>query len=142
MTTKRESILAAIVTALTGTIGVGTRIYRSRVEPLTRGESPAIIVEPVQDQPNQTVIGYLQWMLTVRIGVYVRGSSPDNLADATIQSLHSKLLADLTLGGICQDIQPVNVTFLFEEGDQPAGFIACDYNITYRTQLTDLTVSV
>jgi len=28
MTTKRESILAALRTSLTGTVGVGTRIYQ------------------------------------------------------------------------------------------------------------------
>ena len=42
---RREAILAAIRTALTGTVGVSTRIYRSRVEPMARAESPAIIVE-------------------------------------------------------------------------------------------------
>jgi hypothetical protein len=40
MTTKRELILTAVRTALTGTTGVGTRIYRSRVEPVTRQEKP------------------------------------------------------------------------------------------------------
>ena len=54
MTTKRENILAAVKTALTGTAGVGTRIYRSRVEPMSRNESPAIIIEPVSDTPNKT----------------------------------------------------------------------------------------
>ena len=49
MTTKRESILAGIRTALTNTTGVSTRIYRSRVEPLARGELPAIVVEPIND---------------------------------------------------------------------------------------------
>ena len=34
MTTKRENILATIKTTLANTTGVGTRIYRSRVEPL------------------------------------------------------------------------------------------------------------
>jgi len=47
---KREQILARIVTTLAGTSGVGSRIYRSRVEPLARGESPAIIVEPISDE--------------------------------------------------------------------------------------------
>jgi hypothetical protein len=47
---RREAILAAIRTALTNTVGVGTRIYRSRVEPMARAESPAIIVEPVQGE--------------------------------------------------------------------------------------------
>ena len=49
MTTRRESILARIRTNLTDTTGVGTRIYRSRVEPLARGELPAIVVEPISD---------------------------------------------------------------------------------------------
>ena len=52
MATKRERILAAVKTALTGTAGVGTRIYRSRVDPWSRGESPALIIEPVSDTPE------------------------------------------------------------------------------------------
>lgn len=50
---KREQILAAIRSKLTNTTGVGTRIYRSRVEPLARQESPAIIVEPLKDRCEQ-----------------------------------------------------------------------------------------
>ena len=41
--TKRETILSAIASALAGTAGVGTRIYRSKVVPLSRGESPSIV---------------------------------------------------------------------------------------------------
>ncbi len=39
MATKRERILAAIKTNLANTVGVGTRIYRSRAEALTRSET-------------------------------------------------------------------------------------------------------
>ena len=49
MTTKRESILAKLVTQLAGTVGVGTRIYRSRVTPVSRSEGNVLIVEPVSD---------------------------------------------------------------------------------------------
>ena len=38
MSTIREQILARIATNLTGTVGVSTRIYRSRVEALARSE--------------------------------------------------------------------------------------------------------
>ena len=69
MATKRETILAAIRTALTGTTGVGTRTYRSRVEPLARGELPAIVVEPTADNAEQnTSLPTLDWNLTVRPG--------------------------------------------------------------------------
>jgi hypothetical protein len=133
MTTRRETILAAITSTLAGTTGVSTRIYRSRVEPLTRGESPALVIEPISDSAEQlTSLPRLDWSLTVRIAVIVRGNIPDQVADATIESLHSKLMADLTLGGYAIDIQPQGVNFEMVEADQPAGVISCDYLVRYR----------
>jgi len=140
MTTKRENILAAIKTALTGTTGVGTRIYRSRVEPMSRNESPAIIIEPVSDTPVQnTSLPTLDWTLRVRIVVIERGTVPDQAADDTIQSLHSKMMADLTLGGYAIDVEPAQTSFQLLEADQPAGIIFCEFEIRYRTQVADLS---
>jgi hypothetical protein len=142
MTTKRESILAAIKTTLAGTTGVGTRIWRSRVQALARQESPAIVVEPISDNAEQnTSLPTLDWSLTVRVAVIVRGDVPDQQADATVESLHSKMMADLTLGGYAIDVQPQGVSFDLVEADQPAGVIACDFLVRYRTSLTDLTSS-
>lgn len=142
MTTRRETILAAVRTALTGTTGVSTRIYRSRVEPLARGESPAIVIEPVNDQAEQnTSLPTLDWSLTVRVSVIVRGAIPDQLADPIIESLHSQLMADLTLGGVAMDIRPQAVNFELVEADQPAGVIGCDYLIRYRTANANLATA-
>ena len=142
MTTKRESILAQIASTLSGTTNVGSRIYRSRVEPLTRGESPALVIEPISDNAEQnTSLPTLDWSLTVRVAVIVRGDVPDQQADATVESLHSKMMADLTLGGYAIDVQPQGVSFDLVEADQPAGVIACDFLVRYRTSLTDLTSS-
>ncbi len=142
MTTRRETILAAVASALTGTTGVSTRIYRSRVEPMSRSESPAIVIEPVSDTAEQnTSLPTLDWSLTVRISVIVRGAIPDQLADPTVESLHSKLMADLTLGGYAIDVQPQGVTFEMVEADQPAGVISCDYLIRYRTSVTNLATT-
>tara|TARA_R100000995_G_scaffold64801_1_gene33899 strand:- start:233 stop:658 length:426 start_codon:yes stop_codon:yes gene_type:complete len=140
MTTKRESILAAVKTALTGTAGVGTRIYRSRVDPLSRGESPAIIVEPISDTPEQnTSLPTLDWTLRIRVVVIERSNVPDQAADDTIEDMHSKLMSDLTLGGRAIDIQPAQTTFQLLEADQPAGVIFCEYEIRYRSQVADLS---
>ena len=139
MTTRRETILAAMRTALTGTVEVGTRIYRSRVEPLARNESPAIVIEPISDTAEQTTsLPKLDWSLTVRVAVIVRGTVPDQLADPIVEDLHAKLMADLTLGGVAIDVQPVSVNFEMVEADQPAGVISCDYLVRYRTSTTDL----
>ena len=140
MTTKRENILAAIKTALADTTGVGTRIYRSRVEPLSRGESPAIVIEPISDTPEQnTSMPTLDWTLRVRIVVIERATIPDQAADDTIESLHSKIMSDLTLGGRAIDVQPAQTSFQLLEADQPAGVIFCEYEIRYRSQVADLT---
>ena len=142
MTTKRETILAAIRTALIGTTGVSTRIYRSRVEPLARQESPAIVVEPVSDTAEQnTALPTLDWSLTVRVAVIVRGDIPDQLADPIVEDAHGKIMADLTLGGYAIDVQPQSVSFDLMEADQPAGVIMMDYLVRYRTSVTDLSIS-
>tara|TARA_R100000479_G_scaffold153302_1_gene89215 strand:+ start:537 stop:962 length:426 start_codon:yes stop_codon:yes gene_type:complete len=138
--TKRERILAAVKTALTGTAGVGTRIYRSRVDPLSRGESPALIIEPVSDTPEQnTSLPTLDWTLRIRVVVIERSNVPDQAADDTIEDMHSKLMADLTLGGLAIDIQPAQTSFELLEADQPAGVIFCEYEVRYRSQVADLT---
>jgi hypothetical protein len=139
MTTRRESILATIASSLAGTTGVSTRIYRSRVEPITRGESPAIVVEPISDQANTDVsFCKTDWTLTVRIAVIVRGIIPDQQADATIESLHAKVMADQTIGGYAMSIEPRGVQFDMVEADQPAGVISCDYAVRYRTAVANL----
>ncbi len=141
MTTKRESILTAIAAALVGTTGVSTRIYRSRVEPITRGESPAIVIEPISDSAQQnTALPTLDWSLVVRVAVIVRGNIPDQLADPTVESLHAKMMADLTLGGYAIDVQPQSVSFELVEADQPAGVIACDFLVRYRTNVANLSI--
>jgi hypothetical protein len=137
--TKREQILAAIRTALNGTAGVSNRIYRSRVEPLARQESPAIIVEPIKDRCEQnTSLPKLDWSLLVRVAVVIRANVPDQAADPVVESLHSKLMADLTLGGLAIDIQPFQVEFQTVEADVPAGVVMCDYLVKYRTSVVNL----
>lgn len=139
MSSKREDILAAVRTALTGTSGVGTRIYRSRQEAFARDESPAIVIEPINDQAIiETSLPTLTWTLTVRVAVIVRGTTPDQIADPIIVSAHSKLMADLTLGGYAMDIAPQGVNFDMADADQTAGVIMCDYLIRYRTTLNSL----
>lgn len=139
MTTKREEVLTAIVAALAGTTGVGSRIYRSRVGPIAREESPAIVVEPVSDTAEQnTALPTLDWSLTVRVAIIVRGDIPDQVADPIVEDAHAKIMADLSLGGYAIDVQPISVTFDLQDADQPAGVIVMDYLVRYRTNVANL----
>jgi hypothetical protein len=140
VTTKRESILADIASSLAGTVQVGSRIYRSRVEPLARGESPAIVIEPTSDSAEYSLrLDRLDWSLTVRVAIIVRSSVPDQAADPIVESVHSKMMNDLTAGGYALDVEPRSVGFEMVEADQPAGVISMEYLIRYRTTLTDLS---
>jgi hypothetical protein len=139
MTTKREQILSAIATALATTAGVNGRVYRSRVTAMQRAESPAIVIEPISDTPTQnTSLPTLDWRMRVRVTVIVRGDVPDQLADPIIESMHAKMVADLTLGGYAIDVQPDEVTFNMFDSDQPAGVIFNDYIVQYRTSVASL----
>jgi hypothetical protein len=139
MTTKREQVLSAIATALATTAGVNGRVYRSRVTAMQRAESPAIVIEPISDTPTQnTSLPTLDWRMRVRVTVIVRGDTPDQLADPIIESMHAKMVADLTLGGYAIDVQPDEVTFNMFDSDQPAGVIFNDYIIQYRTSVASL----
>lgn len=141
MATKRESIMQALFTALSGTTGVGTRIYRSRVEPVARAESPALVLEPVNDVVEQnTCLPTLDHTLTVRVVVIVRANVPDQTADPIIESLHAKIVADLSLGGLAIDVQPGPTEFTLEQADTPVGVIYCTYRVLYRTSVGDLSV--
>lgn len=140
MTSKRESILADIASSLAGTAQVGTRIYRSRVVPLSRGESPAIVVEPVSDDPEFSLrLDRLDWTLQVRISVIVRNAVPDQAADPIIEDIHSKVMADETAGGYSIDIEPGPVGFEIVQADQPAGVISMLYRVRYRTLVSDVS---
>ena len=67
------------------------------------------------------------------------GDVPDEQADATVVSMHSKIMDDLTLGGEAIDVQPSTVSFEAIDGDSPIGVTTCEYIVLYRTEVGDLT---
>lgn len=133
MTSRRESIMAYITSTLAGTVGVSTRIYRSRTEAFARSESGSLVIEPGTDRAQVIANCKLEWSLDVNIAVYFRGAIPDQLADATIVSIHSKLMTDRTLGGRAIDVVPVLVDPQVQVGDQPSAWIVCSFMVRYRT---------
>lgn len=138
MSSKREQIMAAIVSNLAGTAGVGTRIYRSRVEAFARNEAPAIVVEGGRETAATYSNCRLDWTLDVLVAIYARGIIPDQVADPVRVSAHAKLMADRSLGGLAMDIVPTAVDPQLESADQPALWMVCTYQVRYRTLASDL----
>jgi hypothetical protein len=136
--TRRELILARIASNLSSI--TGATVYRSRVEPLARGEVPAVIVEPVNDQPIDTnFYDKLDWTMRVRITTLVRAAIPDDDSDTYTQQVHFKLMADQTVNGYALDLTPDRTDFSLYEADVPLGIISQDFLVRYRTSRTSLT---
>ena len=136
--TRRELILSRIKSNLDS--ATGANVYRSRVEPLARGEVPAVIVEPVNDQPIDTnFFDKIDWTLRVRITTLVRADVPDDASDTYTQQVHSLLMADQTVNGYALDLTPDRTDFSLYEADVPLGVISQDFLVRYRTSRTDLT---
>lgn len=141
MASKREQILAAIRSTLTGTTGVGTRIYRSRVEAFQRNETPTLVIEAANDTSNPEPVSTckIDWTLQVLIAVHTRGGAiPDQTADPIIVSLHSKLMADRTLGGLVMDIWPLSVDPQIDKADAASNWTVCTFQVRYRTLVTSI----
>lgn len=143
MTTKREQILSAVATALAATNGVTGRVYRSRQEPLSRNESPAVVIQPGSESQSFEPVSTckIDHTLTLVVAVYARGTIPDQVADPVVKSVHSLLMADRTLGGRVMDIWPLARDPQFSEADLAAVWEVLTYQVRYRTSITDLSVS-
>jgi hypothetical protein len=138
--TRRELILARIASNLSSI--TGATVYRSRVEPLARGEVPAVIVEPINDQPVDTnFYDKLDWTMRVRVTTLVRAAVPDDDSDTYTQQVHQKLMADQTVNGYALDLTPDRTDFSLYEADVPLGIISQDFLVRYRTSRTSLTTA-
>lgn len=136
MSTKREQIIAAIKVKLSDIPSLP--VYRSRVEPFTRNRVPALVIEPVRDIPDNSVVPMIDWSLIVKATLLVRGDIPDQIADTYIKSIHEKIMQDQSLDGLAMDVQPGPVEYEILEGDKPVGVVNMNFVVSYRTTSKNL----
>ena len=139
-TTRQEQILAQVATTLAATSGVSGRVYRSRQEPLSRNESPAVVIQPGPESKSAEPVSTckIDHAFTLVVAVYARGAIPDQVADPVVKSVHSLLMADRTIGGLAMDIWPLDRDPQFSEADLAAVWEVLTYQVRYRTSVTDL----
>ena len=143
MSSVKEQILSQLEDTLERVDDCEGRIYRSRPEAFTREESPAINFYPVSATVSDPyVMTHLVWLLSIRFVIVARSEgdkTPDEVADAVLIGMHSKIYADTTLDALCIGIYPRSINYQIVEGDNNACAIICDYEFQYRTALADLT---
>lgn len=107
MTTKRETVLSALFTALQG-IGNGVTVLRNEVLPERVPVGGLLILRDGQPGEPEVTLSPLRyhWQHRVEIEAFVRGSSGLELAfDVLAERVGLAVEADRTLGGLCDWIE-------------------------------------
>jgi len=135
--TTREQLLEAIETLLEPV--PNAVVYRSREAAMAREEGVAILIRPAEELVENGAQDVIFRQFRVEITVIARGQVPDQVADPAVEALHSALLADQTLGGLCARIFEEETKWDFEVADQNAVAAVIRYRITYATPARSLT---
>lgn len=139
MSSKREGILDQAKTALAGTSGVDTRIYRSRVVPLQRQDFPALVIEPLADTPSVGTVDRVTWDLVFAVTALVRAETMETTLDPIMEDVHEKIIGDATLNGMLVQLIPDAVDWQFLEADKPVGVAVMRFRATYQTALASIS---
>lgn len=136
---KRERILQAFEAVLVNVNGIDGRVFRTLPDANARELQPYVGLEWSSEQSNPMTVPQLERTLTVQVSVYVRGETPDLLADPIAVSVHSVLMADPSLGGLAIDTMLKDATFESASADQSAGKLTHQYEVIYRHSYADMT---
>lgn len=135
-----EAFEAAVASATTLTPGIRPRVYRSRAAAFRQDEFPCAAVMPESIAQTLTqAMPKLQQALLINVDIFVRAAVPDTEADPIAEEVHRLIMADVTLGGLSQNINPMGITFAVDDGD--AGLTRLLYEVRFRTEKNDLAVS-
>lgn len=135
-----EQIAARIAVVAETVPAIAGKVYRDRQDALGREESPALLVELVDEDSTPmggpvgpfTPVGAVESnMQRVACIVCVRGAAWQTVADSVRVPLHAALLADQPLRALFHTMQRDRAEWKAASADQPFGYCAQLY--TFKT---------
>lgn len=129
-------------TISTGATLVSSRVYTTRVYPLTDANLPAITVYTGSEVSNRLNMGLndLNRSLTVDVDVYVRATSTfDDDVDAIAVQIEEAIAGDFTVNGLAKEAVLTGTEIQFSgDAEQPVGVAKLTYSVRYVTALNDV----
>jgi len=129
-------------TISTGATLVSSRVYTTRVYPLTDANLPAITVYTGSEVSNRLNMGLndLNRSLTVDVDVYVRATSTfDDDVDAIAVQIEEAIAGDFTVNGLAKEAVLTGTEIQFSgDAEQPIGVAKLTYSVRYVTALNDV----
>ena len=141
MATLREQILQALVAVAATVPGIAsTSRTRERATPVVESDCPALDLSP-ESEPNPQALGTGadRRELTLVFKIHTSGNGAYALADPIVQSLHTKLYIDPTLGGLATTILPGATDFARDDTEQTVARTTVRYTVIYTTRRGDLS---
>lgn len=144
-TSVREQILQAILTTITPTAtALGASVWRSPTVALTREQCPALLLLPQSETLAERANDRVTRELTLRITVLVRSipsvadKTPESLADHLLCAAHATMMGDVTVGGLALSLRELESEWELDDADGVAYSLSTQYQIHYRTLVSDM----
>ncbi len=129
-------------TISTGATLVSSRVYTTRVYPLTDANLPAITLYTGSEVSNRLNMGLndLNRSLTVDVDIYVRATSTfDDDVDAIAVQIEEAIAGDFTVNGLAKEAVLTGTEIQFSgDAEQPIGVAKLTYSVRYVTALNDV----
>jgi hypothetical protein len=143
----RKQIRDALVTAVTGLTTTGANVFRSRIYPLEKTKLPCLCIftkSETTEFDTLTMSRSVSRNLEVMVEAYVKETADyDNTLDTIAVEVEEALSADVTLGGLCKDMQVVAFEADFSgDGEQPVAVGRFTVAVNYRTAENDVETAV
>lgn len=146
MASKRDSIIAAVVTALgVASVGgttkpTGLDVHRMRTRPIQADALPAMVVFWLGDEapsPDATSRTMRSTRIAVECRVAHPGTNPDAALDPLLVWATKAVLADHTLGGLASEVEEGrSYPDLGDQGEAVAA-AAIEFVVKYQTTWND-----
>ncbi len=143
----RQTIRERIVTDITGLATTGTKVFDTRIYPLTSAELPALIVyardEDIEYEdlkPNRTQ----RRDLSIVIEAHAKATiNLEDTFDTIAKEVEEAISGDLTINGNAKDVRLDSIDTDFNsDGQSKAGVMTITYIISYFVKENDVETAV
>jgi hypothetical protein len=133
MPSAAEAVAARLEALLTGTTDAGTNVWRDRQDAFTREESPALLIELVDEETtplgggHPAIGGTDKNVLRVAVIPCVRDAGWQAIADQVRCQAHALIASDSQLRGLVANLRRERCEWKAASADQPFGYAAQIY---------------
>ena len=134
----RRQIRERVATTLTGLATTGSKVFQSRVYPLTANNLPGLLVYTTSESSDPDVMG-AQPQLERELNLVIEGyaqttSNLDDVMDEIAKEIEVAMAADTTINALAKDSFLTDTEIqLTGEGEQPIGMVTMNFTVQYRT---------